>query len=220
MMSTVLSKSMEAGKELYSKRGFQHRIGYGSNPAIINIDLANAWTREGSAFTCVEMDQVISNVCKLLQVARSRKIPIFYTTTAYEETMVDAGMWKRKIPALAELQLGSEKVEIDSRLERREDEMVIVKKMASAFAGTGLSTMLTSLGVDTAIITGVTACTCVRHTAEDAVTLGFRPIIPEGTVSDRVPGAVDWNLFDIDAKFGDVEPMENVLEYLKKVPVT
>jgi N-carbamoylsarcosine amidase len=25
---------------------------------------------------------------------------------------------------------------------------------------------------------------------------------------------VEWNLFDIDAKFGDVEPLERVLEYL------
>ena len=219
-MSTRLSESMQIGKELYSHRGFQHRVGYGVKPAIINIDLANAWTREGSAFTCAGMDEVISNVAKLLHIARNRRIPIFYTTTAYEDSMIDAGLWKRKIPALAELKLGSEKCEIDSRLERREGEMVIVKKMASAFAGTGLASMLTSLGVDTTIITGVTACTCVRHTAEDAVTLGFRPIIPEGTVSDRIPGAIEWNLFDIDAKFGDVEPLERVLDYLQNVIIS
>jgi len=36
-------------------------------------------------------------------------------------------------------------------------------------------------------------------------------------VGDRVAGAVEWNLFDIDAKFGDVEPLETVLEYLAEV---
>ena len=38
-------------------------------------------------------------------------------------------------------------------------------------------------------------------------------------VGDRVAGAVEWNLFDIDAKFGDVEPLERVLDYLAGMPV-
>jgi N-carbamoylsarcosine amidase len=36
-------------------------------------------------------------------------------------------------------------------------------------------------------------------------------------VGDRVPGVVEWNLFDIDAKFGDVEPLERVLAYLEEL---
>jgi hypothetical protein len=36
-------------------------------------------------------------------------------------------------------------------------------------------------------------------------------------VGDRVPGVVEWNLFDIDAKFGDVEPLACVLEYLEGI---
>jgi len=34
-------------------------------------------------------------------------------------------------------------------------------------------------------------------------------------VGDRIVGAVAWNLYDIDAKFGDVEPLYNVLKYLQ-----
>ena len=56
---------------------------------------------------------------------------------------------------------------------------------------------------------------CVRHTVEDAIADGFRPIVVRECVGDRVAGAVEWNLFDIDAKFGDVEPLERVLEYLE-----
>ena len=33
-------------------------------------------------------------------------------------------------------------------------------------------------------------------------------------IGDRVPGAVAWNLFDIDAKFADVEPLERCIAYL------
>jgi N-carbamoylsarcosine amidase len=32
-----------------------------------------------------------------------------------------------------------------------------------------------------------------------------------------VAGVVEWNLFDIDAKFGDVEPLDTVLAYLEGV---
>jgi N-carbamoylsarcosine amidase len=55
---------------------------------------------------------------------------------------------------------------------------------------------------------------CVRHTAEDAIGYGFRPIVVRECVGDRVAGVTEWNLFDIDAKFGDVEPLDTVVEYL------
>jgi N-carbamoylsarcosine amidase len=77
--------------------------------------------------------------------------------------------------------------------------------------------MLRAAAVDTVIVTGVTMAGCVRHTVEDAIGLGFRPIVVRECVGDRVAGAVEWNLFDIDAKFGDVEPLETVLDYLAGV---
>jgi maleamate amidohydrolase len=49
------------------------------------------------------------------------------------------------------------------------------------------------------------------HTVEDAIAEGFRPIIVKEAVGDRVPGVVAWNLFDMDSKFVDVEPLENVI---------
>ena len=67
------------------------------------------------------------------------------------------------------------------------------------------------------IITGVTMAGCVRHTTEDAIAEGFRPIVVREAVGDRVPGVTEWNLFDIDAKFGDVESLARVLEYLGKI---
>src|SRR5262249_33062295 len=96
-------------------------------------------------------------------------------------------------------------------------EQVIVKKRASAFHGTYLAGFLRAHGVDTVIVTGVTMAGCVRHTVEDAIAEGFRPIVVRECVGDRVAGAVEWNLFDIDAKVGDVEPLETVLEYLAQV---
>ena len=129
------------------------------------------------------------------------------------------GIWHHKIPVEV-LQLGTDAVAIDERIAPGPGEQVIVKKRASAFHGTYLAGYLRAHGVDTVIITGVTMAGCVRHTTEDAIAEGFRPIVVREAVGDRVPGVTEWNLFDIDAKFGDVEPLDRVVEYLDALPVS
>ena len=57
----------------------------------------------------------------------------------------------------------------------------------------------------------------MRHSAEDAIAEGFRPILVREAVGDRVAGVVEWNLFDIQAKFGDVESVDDVVAYLEKL---
>jgi nicotinamidase-related amidase len=127
----------------------------------------------------------------------------------------DAGLWSLKIPVEV-LKEGSEAARIDERIAPLPTEQVIVKKRASAFHGTYLAGYLRAHKVDTVIVTGVTMAGCVRHTVEDAIAEGFRPIVVRECVGDRVAGAVEWNLFDIDAKFGDVEPLERVLDELRR----
>jgi nicotinamidase-related amidase len=218
-LTRALETIFSADSELYQSRGFQRRIGFGERPALIHIDLANAWTRPGNAASCDGMDVLIPGVQQLNEAARAKGIPIVYTTTAYAVTdgpSSDMGLWHHKIPVEV-LQLGSDAVAIDERIAPEPGEHVIVKKHASAFFGTHLANMLKAAGVDTVIITGVTMAGCVRHTTEDAIGYGFRPIVVRECVGDRVAGVTEWNLFDIDAKFGDVEPLETVLGYLAAV---
>ena len=206
---------------LYQQRGFQRRVGFGRRPALIHIDLANAWTRPGNAFSCDGMDTIIPGVQRLNEAARAKDVPIVYTTTAYAVTdgpNTDMGLWHKKIPVEV-LQLGTDAVAIDERISPEPGEHVIVKKHASAFFGTHLASMLRAAAVDTVIITGVTMAGCVRHTTEDAIGYGFRPIVVRECVGDRVAGVVEWNLFDIDAKFGDVEALDTVVAYLENLKV-
>ena len=214
----ALERVFAADSALYRERGFMRRIGFGKRPALINIDLANAWTRPGNPFTCDGMDVIIPGVQQLLMAARARGIPIVYTTTAYRVPTgpnSDAGLWGRKIPVEV-LQEGTEATRIDDRIAPLPGEQVIVKKRASAFNGTMLAGYLSANEVDTVIVTGVTMAGCVRHTVEDAIAEGFRPIVVRECVGDRVAGVTEWNLFDIDAKFGDVEPLERVLDELRR----
>jgi nicotinamidase-related amidase len=218
-ITEALAKVFSNDSDLYRARGFMRRIGYGEHPALVNIDLANAWTRPGNAFSCDGMDVIIPGVQRLLAAARASAIPVVFTTTAYAVTEgpnTDMGLWHRKIPVEV-LKLGTDAVAIDERIAPEPNEHVIVKKRASAFHGTYLSGFLRAAGVDTVIVTGVTMAGCVRHTVEDAIAEGFRPIVVRECVGDRVAGVVEWNLFDIEAKFGDVEPLEAVLAYLERL---
>ncbi|MHA6801036.1 isochorismatase family protein [Bounagaea algeriensis] len=220
-LQRLLDQAFSADSSEYRERGFQRRVGYGSRPAIVHIDLANAWTRPGHAFTCENMDVIIPACQDLNRAARAKGVPIVYTTTAYEVTdsgqPSDMGLWASKIP-LETLAVGSPGVDIDERIAPASGDQVITKKRASAFHGTNLASFLTANRIDTIIVTGVTMAGCVRHTVEDGIAEGFRPIVVEEAVGDRVDGVVAWNLFDIDAKFGDVEPLENVTSYLEGLP--
>jgi nicotinamidase-related amidase len=220
-IAEALEKIFSADSDVYRQRGFQRRVGFGERPAQIHIDLANAWTRPGNPFTCDGMETIIPGVQRLLAAGRAKGVPIVFTTTAYAVTdgpSPDMGIWHHKIPVEV-LKLGTDAVAIDERIAPEPGEHVIVKKHASAFFGTNLASMLRAAGVDTVIVTGVTMAGCTRHTVEDAISEGFAPIVVREAVGDRVPGVVEWNLFDIDAKFGDVESLDTVVEYLERLQV-
>ena len=106
-----MRKIFDADTGIYAQRGFQRRVGFGTRPALVHIDLANAWTRPGNAFTCDGMDTIIPAVQKLNEAGRAKGIPIVYTTTAYTTTgsNSDMGLWVRKIPVEV-LQAGTEAV--------------------------------------------------------------------------------------------------------------
>lgn len=220
-LNDLLEQVFEVDTEEYHKRGFKHRAGYGNRPAIIHIDMANAWTRPGHQFSCKNMDMIIPACQDLNEAARAKGVPVIYTATAYEVTDAnlpsDMGLWSQKIP-VETLDPASDAVRIDDRIAPQPGELVITKKRASAFPGTNLQQFLTVNRIDTVILTGGTAAGCVRHTVEDAIAEGFRPIVVREAVGDRVPAVVAWNLFDMDAKFGDVEPLANVVKYLNELP--
>ena len=157
-ITDALQTVFSVDSDLYRGRGFMRRIGCGERPALIVIDLANAWTRPGNAFTCDGMDVILPGVQRLLEAGRAKGIPIVYTTTAYAVTdgpNSDMGLWHLKIPVEV-LRLGTEAVAIDERIAPEPGEQVLVKKFASAFHGTPLASFLQAAGVDTVVVTGVT----------------------------------------------------------------
>jgi nicotinamidase-related amidase len=137
-------------------------------------------------------------------VAREHGSPVIFTTIAFSPSRLDSTVWLRKMPAMRGLVEGSHWIEVDSRLAAAAHEPVIVKRSASAFTDTDLRTLLTSLGVDCLIVCGATTSGCVRATVVDGCMAGYPVFVPRECVGDRAPGPHEANLFDIDAKYGDV----------------
>jgi N-carbamoylsarcosine amidase len=222
-LNEMLAQAFAESTKLYQERGFQRRVGFGKKPALINVDLANAWTRPGNPFTCEHIDdQIIPGVQRLLAACRANGHPVIHVTTCYQVTdrknpHTDMGLWHNKIPVDVVAQSDENLWAIDSRIAPIEGEQVLIKKRASSFHGTYLAGFLRAAGVDTILVTGVTASACVRTTLCDGLAEGFRTIAVRECIGDRVPGAVEWNLFDIDAKFADVESVDRCVDYLQSV---
>jgi maleamate amidohydrolase len=203
--------------DFYVRKGFAARVGFGVRPALLVIDIIRAFTDLRSPLAS-NLDDQVAAIRTMLAAARERDIPVIFSTVAYDPDLQEAGIWIRKIPSNSWLVEGSEWVELDARLDRRPREMLLVKKYASCFFGTDLAARLVSRQVDTLLITGCTTSGCVRATAVDACSLGLHTIVVQEAVGDRAELPHIANLFDIDAKYGDVVDLQDALVYLERLP--
>jgi nicotinamidase-related amidase len=200
-------------RDIYKRAGIGHRITRGVRPGVVVVDFSAGFTQAQYA-TGADLSAEVAQSRRVLDAARAVGLPVLFTTIAYEPSLRDGGVWLQKMPGMGSLLVGTPQVEIDDRLGRRNDEPIIVKKGASAFFGTNLAALLAAARVDTAIICGATTSGCVRASVVDAVQSGFPVLVPRECVGDRARGPHDASLFDIDAKYGDVVSVEDVIGYV------
>jgi nicotinamidase-related amidase len=181
------------------------------------VDFSCGFTDPSCALGSELTAQVVATK-RLLDVVRAKGLPVVFTTIGFDESMADAGIWPAKMPALADLKIGTRWVEIDPRLERGPDDPIVLKKGASAFFGTNLSAILAARQIDSVILCGATTSGCVRATAIDLLQYGYPAVVPRECVGDRAQAPHDANLFDISAKYADVLPLEDVLAELDRFP--
>jgi len=200
--------------EFFKQRGFGQKLGFGERPALLVVDMAKAFTNPAMPLGA-NLDSQIEAIQLLLRAAHDGAIPVIFSTVSYEdENLKDAGVFGMKQKGSASLRAGTEGVQIDSRLEFRKTDSLLVKKYASCFFGTDLVSRLLVRQVDTLLIAGCTTSGCVRASAVDACQIGFRPMVVREAVGDRSQAAHDQSLFDLNAKYADVVSLEDTLNYL------
>lgn len=208
----ALRSAMAEVDAYYKERGiFQDQFGFGASPAFIVIDMAYGWTDPAYAGGSARLDTAIAAIQELLPLARSKGIPVIYTTSPFPQTQLksaaDFSPKFRKWDQRA--------CEIDEHVKPRSGEHIVYKEHASAFAGTALVGHLLGRRVDTLLLTGCSTSACVRATATDAKSNQMRPIVIREAVQDRSEVLHEFTLFDLQARFADVVGLEDAVEYLR-----
>lgn len=194
------------------------RLGFGKKSALLVIDLLQGYTLKGAPLFAPGVVKAVKEMPELLKLARQKKMPIIHTRVLYNPSdFADGGVWIRKAPVLKSLVPGNKYAQFCKGVVPAKGELVITKNYASCFFGTSLAATLTAMGVDTVLITGCTTSGCIRASAVDAVQHGFRPIVVRECVGDRHDGPHEANLFDINAKYGDVISKADALKYIRSL---
>lgn len=194
--------------------GFDGRLSPGRRPAVIAVDLMQAYFEPASPL-CLPSRDCLASAARVLAAARRGGVPVIHTRVEYSPAGRDGGVFVRKVPALKDLFGGGPMSELMPEVAPFEHELVVTKQYASAFFGTSLASTLVARGTDTVVIVGASTSGCVRATGVDAVQHGFIPLVVRDAVGDRTAQAHEASLFDLQAKYAEVVDEETAVTYLE-----
>jgi len=213
-------------RRVISNGGYGKARGLGTRPVLMVIDCQynyigedrpvdeqqDNWPAGGGAGAW----SAIRAISPMLDAARQSDVPVLYTRNVQKRTVrFDSFAGKSTWDKSRSLNDAPGSA-IVSEIVPDEDSLVIDKSYASAFYGTPLLTYLVGLEADTLIICGVSTGGCVRASAVDAVTRGFKVAVVEDAVADRIDASHKAALLDMWMKYTDVMASEDVLAYLKE----
>jgi len=196
-------------------KAYGHSLTPGANPALILVDLVQAYF-EPDCELFANVDDVLQSALRILQLARVREIPVIFTNVVYQAAGMDGGRFFEKALPLKHFCKGNPMGDFAAGIQPRENELIVSKQYPSAFFGTSLASTLTANGIDTLIITGLTTSGCVRASCVDAMSNGFIPIVVADACGDRHDSPHQANLFDMQAKYAEVWSEAAACDYLSK----
>ena len=200
----------------------RRKFGFGSKLAIVNVDFQRAYTDLEAFSTAYETDpRQIDYVNNISSLARAKGMPVVWTRVAYKADAGDAGVWGTRThtpDSLQNIKYDSERHDYDPRVIIGPDDLQFNKRMPSAFFESQLASYLVWHKVDTVVITGGSTSGCVRATAVDALSHGYRTIVPIETCADKHESYHFANLTDLQLKYADVEPVQAVIDWLEARP--
>lgn len=217
-METTTLTAREIYEELKSNPT-RKRFGFGEKAILVNVDPQKSYTRTDLFKTAYETDpRQMEHINALAKLFRQLSWPVVWTHVAYMESGEDAGVWGTRTDtpdSLQNIKFGSERTEFDDRLEiDRVKDVIYCKKMPSAFFETPLQSLCVWHRVDTVIVTGGSTSGCIRATAVDSLSRGYRTIVPEECVADKHESYHYANLTDLALKYADVLPVQEVRDWL------
>lgn len=207
----------------YAKAGFGGSGGMGTRPALLIIDVQYRtvgttpkpyWEAiEEYPTSCGDVGwAAVERIVPILKVFRDKGFPVLYPHVAPKNAATDGGRLAEKIPSI--MGIDAKGYAFVEEVAPREGDVLLPKKHPSAFFGTPLVSHLIDLAVDTLVVTGCTTSGCVRSSVTDAFAYNFKVIVPEDCVYDRAPTSHAVNLWDMNGKYADVMPSDEVIAKL------
>ncbi|GAA5864783.1 hypothetical protein JCM1840_004900 [Sporobolomyces johnsonii] len=220
-----MSSVVHAASESYTASGFANRLKWGSCPALLVVDLCDAYFTPSSPLSLLSNPSALlvpSTIRSLLAAAREGGVPVLWTTIEYTSpSMLDAGLFYEKTRACSIWQTG------DTRnlagwldgLAPEADDVVVVKKYPSGFFGTTLASELVTRGVDTVVVCGVSTSglfvPSLAPPGEGLMASLYEQVVGSAC-GDRTAEIQNANLFDLDAKYADVVEEAEAVEKLRQ----
>lgn len=221
---TTMTKSDATARDIFNDiRANQQRakFGFGDRVAVVNVDIQQAYTRPDlfPKTSYVTDPNQIGYVNQLSSLARAVDMPVVWTQVAYKSDAGDAGVWGTRTDtedSLQNIKVGSDRFKLDPRCETKEDvDFIFTKRMPSAFHESPLQSYLIWHKVDTVIVTGGSTSGCVRATAVDSLSRGYKTIVPIECVADKHESYHFANLTDLLLKYADVVDVAEAIAWFE-----
>jgi maleamate amidohydrolase len=200
-------------EQFYLNRGFSGKIGIGERPALLVIDCINAFTNKQSPLYG-DWDKEIVRINSVIHAAHETKCPVIFSHSYYDKDDAGLKVWTKKIKGIEALTLSSSGVKLDPRMATSASDIHLYSKHVSVYYETDLLKVLRKHDCDTLFICGFSTSASVRAVAMETIQYGIRPVVPAEAVGDRDEFVHRNNLSDIERKFADVVPVQEVIRYL------
>lgn len=207
----------EAEIQAYAKAGFGQKIGVGERPALLNIDTTNNFVDPAYALCAARDSVLVANLVRVTEAFRRMNLPIYYSRRDDRSHPTKRGVWNLKLGNANTFEYTSDPKadEWPAEYAPRQQDVVVLKNKPSPFFGTPLESWLRYEGIDSLIVVGISTSGCVRAGVLDGFNHNFRVTVIGDCCGDRSERVHRSNLFDMDMKNADVEPLDAVLAELE-----
>ncbi|WP_416137966.1 isochorismatase family protein [Halomonas sp. HK25] len=195
------------------KSGFGGALAIGQRPALLVVDFQRGFTEPSLSPLASDCTEAIAATNQLIRAVRPHG-PVIFTVCSYNPGLLDSGLWHKKCPTLETLAKGTAACELDPSIDSESKDLVIEKTQASAFFGTPVAGILTSMSIDTLYVAGCTTSGCIRASVVDALQHGFPPFVVEEACADRSKKQHDSNIIDMSDKYAEVLDLATALNQL------
>jgi nicotinamidase-related amidase len=171
------------------------------NTAVLVIDMQNDFVLPGAPLCVSGAKDTIPAIAQLLNFARTMGWTVVHVIRQHEASGCDAEPFRRHLfeNGSGFCVKGTHGAEIVDELQPKSGDYQVVKTRFSGFFKTELHQLLQRLGIKQLILAGTQYPNCIRATAVDAISLGYKTIVCTDACSAASPKVATANIYDLGA---------------------